>query len=396
MDSGAGRDVVVVAASAGGVEALLTLLPLLPADLPAAILVVLHVPAAGGTALPGILGRAGLLPAAAAEDGQPLRPGHIYVAPPDHHLLVIDAAIRLSTGPRHQGHRPAADPLFFSAALTAGPRTIAVVLSGMLDDGAAGSAAVERRGGIVLIQDPAESTYGGMPRAALAATRHAKVLRLRQMAARINEESRPAGAADRGTGAAGPGRDLAHGHGLAPPGLDLAPGLDVARELDLAPALKRQLGIFLDPDHFPDWVQPADAAPPADSGQPPTAGPAAAGPAPASTVTCPACGRPLHRDDDSPARFDCLAGHAWPADSLAAAQAAAISRALWTAVSMLEEQARSSDLMADAAESHSQPKSDRNSRSAARTARATSVMIRNLLTWATRAGVTRPDSGGSA
>ena len=100
-----GRDTVVVAASAGGVEALSGLLCQLPAGIPAALLVVLHVPATGGTVLPSILGRAGQLPASAAGDGEAPLPGHVYVAPPDHHLLLVGGKIRLSQGPRYQGHR---------------------------------------------------------------------------------------------------------------------------------------------------------------------------------------------------------------------------------------------------------------------------------------------------
>jgi two-component system chemotaxis response regulator CheB len=373
MNSGAGRDIVVVAASAGGVEALLTLLPLLPADLPAAILVVLHVPAAGGRTLPGILGRAGRLPAVAAVDGEPLHPGHVYVAPPNHHLLVIDGMIRLSTGPRHQGHRPAADPLFFSAALTAGPRTIAVVLSGTLHDSAAGCAAVERRGGIVLIQDPAESAYQGMPRAALAATRHATVLRLREMAARIDEQSR------------GPA-----------PGPDLVSGPDLAADLEFAAELERKLGIFLNPGYLTDWIQFPDPVRLAEPAWRPAADPAAAGhPVPAATgsLACPECGRPLRPADGAPLRFVCDAGHIWSAENLAAAQAIAIGRALWAAVFLLEERARSSYLLADAAESQGQPISGKNFRSAARASRAASVMVRKVLNWATRAGVSGPGSG---
>jgi len=185
-----GRDIVVVAASAGGVEALRGLLSQFPVPVPATMLVVLHVPAAGGKVLPRILGRAGLMPASAAADGEAPLPGHVYVAPPDCHVLLVGDKIRLSQGPRYNGHRPAADPLFISAALSGGPHTIAVVLSGTLDDGAAGAAAVERRGGVVAIQDPGESAYDGMPRAAMAATRRAKVLRLAELAALIDTESR--------------------------------------------------------------------------------------------------------------------------------------------------------------------------------------------------------------
>jgi two-component system, chemotaxis family, protein-glutamate methylesterase/glutaminase len=185
-----GRRIVVIAASAGGVQALQRLMSQLPADLPAALLVVLHVPATGGRVLPRILARAGPLAAAAAIDGEDLLPGRVYAAPPDHHLLVVGDKVRLSQGPRQNGHRPAADPLFASAALTAGPRTIGVVLSGTLDDGAAGSAAVERRGGLVAIQDPQESSYDGMPRAAIAATSRAAVLTVREIAQFIDGRSR--------------------------------------------------------------------------------------------------------------------------------------------------------------------------------------------------------------
>jgi two-component system, chemotaxis family, protein-glutamate methylesterase/glutaminase len=182
--------IVVIAASAGGVEALQRLLAKLPADVRAALLVVLHVPATGGRVLPKILERAGSLPAAAAADGEELRPGCVYVAPPDRHLLVVGDVVRLSHGPLQNGHRPAADPLFRSTALAAGPRAIAVVLSGTLDDGALGCATVERRGGTVAIQDPRESVYDGMPRAAIAATMRPAILNVAQIAGLIDEQSR--------------------------------------------------------------------------------------------------------------------------------------------------------------------------------------------------------------
>jgi len=182
--------IIVIAASAGGVPALQRLVSQLPADLPATLLVVLHVPATGGGVLPRILARAGPLAAAAAVDGEKLMPGWIYTAPPDRHLLVSGDAVRLSQAPRQNGHRPAADPLFASAALAAGPAVIGVVLSGTLDDGAAGSVAVERRGGLIAIQDPRESSYDGMPRAAIAATSRPAVLPVRQIAEFIHGRTR--------------------------------------------------------------------------------------------------------------------------------------------------------------------------------------------------------------
>src|SRR5690242_6763039 len=177
-----GRDIVTVAASAGGFEPLRTLLGQLPADFPASVLVVLHIPATGGRALPCILDRAGILLAAAAVDGEPLQPGRVYVAPPDLHLLVVDGRVRTSRGARQNGVRPSADPLFRSAALYGGPRTIGVVLSGSLDDAALGAATVEQHGGRVIVQDPADAAYGSMPRCALATTRHPEIRTARAIA----------------------------------------------------------------------------------------------------------------------------------------------------------------------------------------------------------------------
>ena len=320
-----GRDIVVVAASAGGVEALRGLLSQLPAPIPATLLVVLHVPAAGGKVLPRILGRAGLLPASAAAEGEVPLPGHVYVAPPDCHMLLVGDKIRLSQGPRHNGHRPAADPLFISAALSGGPHTIAVVLSGTLDDGAAGAAAVERRGGVVAIQDPGESAYDGMPRAAMAATRHAKVLRLPELAAFIDAESRrPV-----------PGQATV----LPDPDLD------------------RQLSVFLEPVPRP-----------------------AAEPSPWSGVTCPECGGPLKQEDPSvPVRFECQAGHGWSPESLLAAQAAGIERALWAAVLRLEERSRLHQLLAETAEDQGYPMSAGGFRASSLSARSSARKIRKLL-----------------
>ena len=164
-----GHDLVVIGASAGGVEALREIVGQLPADFPAAVLAVVHFPADGTSLLPLILARRGPLAAVHGEEGAEIRPGTIYVVPPDCHLLVRGGRIHLSRGPRENGHRPAVDPLFRSAALAYGPRVIAVVLSGNLDDGAAGLAVVRRHGGATVVQDPRDALYPGMPTAALEA-----------------------------------------------------------------------------------------------------------------------------------------------------------------------------------------------------------------------------------
>jgi len=161
------HDIVVIGASAGGVEALSKLVRVLPVDLPASVFVVLHVPAESQSALPQILNRVGRLPAAHATDNEPIEPGHIYIAPPDHHLLVRRGAARVARGPRENGHRPAIDPLFRTAAHAYGSRVIGVVLSGALDDGTTGLAVIKRRGGIAIVQNPEEALVSGMPTSAL-------------------------------------------------------------------------------------------------------------------------------------------------------------------------------------------------------------------------------------
>jgi two-component system, chemotaxis family, protein-glutamate methylesterase/glutaminase len=171
-----GHDIVVVGASAGGVEALVDLARSVPPDLPAAMFVVLHVPSTGSSALPEILSRQGSLPAAHVKDGEPIELGRIYVAPPDHHLLLRTGHVHLARGPRENGHRPAVDPLFRSAAGEYATRVIGVVLSGALDDGTAGLVAVKGRGGLAVVQEPADALYPAMPGSAIEHVRVDHVL----------------------------------------------------------------------------------------------------------------------------------------------------------------------------------------------------------------------------
>ncbi len=159
----AGHDIIVIGASAGGVEALVQLVQNVPADLPASIFVALHVSPHGSSVLPQILSRHGALLASHPQDGEAIEPGRIYVAPPDHHLWVRRGRVRVSRGPSENGLRPAVDPLFRSAARSYGRRVVGVILSGSLDDGTAGLQAIKSQGGVAIVQRPEDALFVGMP-----------------------------------------------------------------------------------------------------------------------------------------------------------------------------------------------------------------------------------------
>lgn len=161
------RDIIVLGASAGGVEVLRTVLAGLPEDLPAALFLVMHTPAESPGMLPQILDRQAKLPVHEASDGEPIRHGRVYVARPDRHLMLEERRVRVVRGPKQNRHRPALDPLFRSAAVVFGPRVIGVVLTGNLDDGTAGLRAIKDRGGLAIVQDPREAQFPGMPQSAL-------------------------------------------------------------------------------------------------------------------------------------------------------------------------------------------------------------------------------------
>lgn len=157
---------ITVAASAQGVAELIELCSQLPRDLPAAVLVVAHI-GRHPSALPALLTKLGSLVAVHPVDGEVIRTGTVYVAPPDRHMLVEGDHIQLTTGPKEHHTRPAADPLFCSAARYHGRRTVGVVLSGFLDDGTAGLRAIHAAGGLTVIRDPRSALVPDMPQAAL-------------------------------------------------------------------------------------------------------------------------------------------------------------------------------------------------------------------------------------
>jgi two-component system chemotaxis response regulator CheB len=193
------RDIIVVGASAGGVESLCRLVQGLPAGLPATLFVVCHFPPAGRSVLPEILSRQGPLLVTHAQDGETFHPGQVYVAPPDAHLLLERDAIRLSRGARENRFRPAIDPLFRSAARQFGPRVVGVLLSGALTDGVAGLLAVRSSGGVGVIQDPSDALVPSLPENAFRVAGADYVVPVRDVPAllvRLVQEPLPASGSD--------------------------------------------------------------------------------------------------------------------------------------------------------------------------------------------------------
>ena len=280
------RSLVVVGASAGGVEPLQRVLDALAADLPAAVCVALHVPATGSR-LPEILNRRGKLRATHAVDGEPLLAGRIYVAPPDRHLLVREGTCVVVRGPRENNARPAIDPLFRSAALDFGPASVAVVLSGSRDDGAAGAAAVSAQGGCVIVQDPEEADFPGMPGSTVARDHPDRVLPTAEIAAAIERAV----------------RRLTQEPHVSDNGRDeMSIETSYAQLDDETIERPDQLGV-------------------------------------SSAFSCPACGGVLWEIDDGLHRFRCRVGHAYTAEGVLNEESEEIDKALWAAFRALHERA---------------------------------------------------------
>ncbi len=163
------HDIIVIGASAGGMEALKQLVAQLPSDFPCAIFIVWHVAPQYPSILPQILARVCALPVAHAIDKEAIQLGRIYVAPPSHHLLIEPGHVRVTHGPKENRFRPSIDVLFRSAALAYGPQVIGVVLTGFLDDGASGLYAIKERGGLAVVQDPLDALHSSMPIQAMKA-----------------------------------------------------------------------------------------------------------------------------------------------------------------------------------------------------------------------------------
>jgi two-component system, chemotaxis family, protein-glutamate methylesterase/glutaminase len=178
-------NIIVIGGSAGGIEALRTIVRGLKPDLQAAVFVVIHVPASFPSALPQVLSAAGPLPASHAKDGIAFQPSRIYVAPPDRHLHLEDGRMRVVRGPRENRHRPAIDVLFRTAGRAYKKRVLGVLLSGLLDDGSAGLSVIKATGGMSIVQDPGDAAFSDMPRNAINGTKPNFILPASQIAQKI-------------------------------------------------------------------------------------------------------------------------------------------------------------------------------------------------------------------
>ncbi len=289
----AARKVVVIGASAGGVDALSELIGALSAELPAAVCAVLHLPRASPPVLASLVDSVSRLPVVTATDRVPIESGRVYIAPPDNHLLVEREQLRVVRGPEQNRHRPAIDPLFRSAAWAYGPDVIGIVLTGALDDGAAGLWAIKTCGGITVVQDPADALYPEMPTAAMSSVEVDHCLPLKRIPPLITELVQEV----RGR-----------------PSIPAPPRLRV--EVEQVTMERNDMNM--------------DAV-----GTP-------------SAFTCPACGGALWQmEEDRLLHYRCHTGHAFSPDSLVGAQSEAAEQALFVALRALKEQHAAAERIAE-------------------------------------------------
>lgn len=290
-----GKDIIVIGASAGGIDATRTVLAGLGRNFSGSVFIVVHSAPDSPGVLDMIFDKASALPVATAENGERIVPGRVYVARQDHHLLIEPGRVRLTRGPKENRFRPAVDPLFRSAAQTYGPRVVGVILSGGLDDGTSGLWAVKQLGGTAIVQDPHDAWAPSMPQSALNHVRVDHVLRAEE---------------------------------IAPMLVRLAATRADAREGDIVPdEMKIEVGIAAE-----DKAKDAGVF---RLGEP-------------SKYACPEChGVLLAVKDGVPPRFRCHTGHAYTLESLLSEMDEGIEDSLWNAIRALEERAM---LMRSAAE----------------------------------------------
>lgn len=292
-----GHDIIVIGTSAGGLKALGTILGALPPNLDATLFIVRHLAADQPSILPQILADVGSLPVSHPSDGEAIQTGHIYVAPPDYHLLVNQGSMRVVRGPQENRFRPAIDALFRSAARAYSSRVVGVVLTGYLDDGTVGLQAVKKQGGVAIVQDPNEAEYPSMTKSAL---RYVKVDHCLPLAAipallvRLTNE---------------------------PAEEELYP---VTEEIELESKIAEQQ---MNTREFLEHVEAIGTR---------------------TTYTCPECNGSIWQiGQEEPLRFRCHIGHSFTANVFLAEQTQNIENALWSAVRAMEEKVAFSCQMAE-------------------------------------------------
>lgn len=321
------KKIIVIGASAGGLESLTKLVAALPVDLPATIFIVVHIPSHSKSVLPSILNRAGTMSAVHPQQNEIFQPGRIYVAPPDNHLIVKPGHIHLSRGPKENNCRPAIDVLFRTAARAYDAQVIGVVLSGVLDDGTAGLLAIKQRGGIAIVQDPDDALYSSMPLSAIENVEVDFVLPASEMAAVLVK--------------------LAHEPVDRNKTFSLSNNIEI--ETDMAE---------LEPEAMQNGERP---------GTP-------------SAFACPDCGGVLWEfDETNLVRFRCRVGHAFSVESLLAQQSDALEEALWTALRALEETAALRGRMAERAEKLGHSARAQNYKEQAKEAKQRALLIREAI-----------------
>lgn len=321
------RNIVVIGCSVGGVEALQTIAAGLPENFHAAVFIVLHVAPQSRSVLPDILNRVGPLPAKHPIQREQVRGGHIYIAPPDHHMIIEDSHIILSRGPKENRHRPSVDPLFRSAARAYGRQVIGIVLTGSLDDGTVGLQIVKKAGGVAIVQDPNDAFCADMPRSAIDHVKVDHIVPLTQIAALLAELVPQPVASGNGAGKNAQAR----------------------KEIRYAEA---DMAVIED-----------DARP----GTP-------------SQFACPDCGGVLWElEDEGMLRFRCRVGHAYGAESLLAAKNEELEGALWTALRTLEEKSALHRRLAEKAQAGQNLRVAKNFRDTAEDMHRQAQTIRSVL-----------------
>ena len=323
------RDLLVIGASAGGVTALKTLAASLPAGLNASLFVVIHVAAEGPALMADILNAAGPLNAVYPQDRQPFERGHIYLAPPDHHLLLEGDRMRVVRGPKENWHRPAIDPLFRSAAVAHGPRVVGVVLTGYRSDGTSGLLAIKERGGIAVVQDPEDAAVAEMPANALKRVKADHCLPLTEIAPLLAR-------------------------------LTVAP-VDTAQPKAMSDPESLELEARIPLGEFSTEI--ADRV------------------GTRSIFSCPECNGGLWEvKDDQLLRYRCHVGHAFDADTLSSGQDDAVEKALWIALRTLKEHGKLSLLMAERARGSGDESARALFEERARQAAEKEAIVQSLLT----------------